>query len=181
VERLGTAPARSGVPAETLCTAMPPSLPRRTLLAALGAIAAGALGAGCERDRRGSATGTPSPAPPDPLLADLADERDLLARYDAVAAAHPALASRLAPLRDDHREHAAALARALGDAAPGAPSDSVPAPTPGTPGAALAALATAERDAARRNTRSCLTAPADRAALLASIAACEATHEVLLR
>jgi hypothetical protein len=58
-----------------------------------------------------------------------------------------------------------------------------PAPRPRVPGSrtrALAALRAAERAAATARARAAETAPAGRAVLLASIAACEASHEVLL-
>jgi hypothetical protein len=139
-----------------------------------------------------------SPPPPDPLTEDLAAERQLLGSYQATIARHPSLAKRLTPLRSDHGAHVAALERELGlapstpTAAPSAtastgsptpspsPDESAVAAVPGTPAAALNALRAAERAAARARSAACLTAPAARATLLASIAACEASHEAML-
>jgi len=144
--------------------------------------------AGCTGRRGLGPSIAPSPTPPpppDPLLAELADERRLLAAYDATGAAHPTLAARTAPLRADHAEHEAALAQAV-DAAgstPPAPTGSPvpPIQVPGPSTAVLATLRAAERAAAAARTAAALTAPGDRAGLLASIAASEATHEVMLR
>jgi hypothetical protein len=51
---------------------------------------------------------------------------------------------------------------------------------PGTPAAALAALRAAERAAASARGTAALTAPADRARLLAGISASESSHLVVL-
>jgi hypothetical protein len=168
------------------------------VLVALAAAPVG-LAAAC----RGT-PGTPPPSsepaaspPPDPFTEHLTAERQLLSKYQATIGRHPSLAKRLAPLRDDHAAHAAALERELGlvppsptaspaTASPGSPAasptpdKSAVAAVPGTPAAALAALRAAERAAAAARSAACLTAPAARAPLLASIAACEASHEVLL-
>jgi hypothetical protein len=143
-------------------------------------------------------TGSPtSPAAPDPLAEHLAAERRLLAGYQATIARHPSLATRLAPLRDDHVAHVAALGSELGIAPPSGtapagttgpasptatptPEASARAAVPGTPAGAVAALRAAERAAAAARSAACLTASPDRAPLLASIAACEASHGVLL-
>jgi hypothetical protein len=176
-------------------------VPRRQVLVALAAAPAG-LAAACQGSPAGrppspGATAT-SPPPPDPLTNDLGAERRLLEKYEATIARHPSLTTRLAPLRDDHRAHLAALEQELGlapatpTAAPSASGSATPAATatpgpaalaavPGTPAAAVTALRAAEKTAAAARVLSCLTAPDDRAPLLASIGACEASHEVLLR
>lgn len=130
--------------------------------------------------------------PPDPLLAELADEVRLVALYDATAARHPALAARLASPRADHAQHVEALTREV-DATGGTPttagtpsasasgSASAPVGVPATAVAALAALRTAERAAAVARSAAALVAPAHRAGLLASVAASEATHQLVLR
>jgi len=172
-------------------------LTRRQALAAALALA---CGAGCQDGRDASARApsppTPTrPPPPDPLAAILDTEQRLLAAYDATAGAHPALAARLAPVRADHAEHASALERALGATPPailgtplpgtggagaGTPTPTPPRPVPGNRASALAALRAAERAAAAARASAAESAPPDRAVLLASIAACEASHEVLL-
>jgi len=163
-------------------------LSRRAVLGALAASAAGLL-AGCRAGPGPGPDAGPTPTrpspPPDPQAADLAAERRLLAAYDATVRRHPTLRPRLAPLRADHAAHVAALEAILGltpsPVPTGGTAPTVPAPAvPGTPAGALAALRAAERGAAAARTAACLTAAADRAPVLASIAACEATHEVLL-
>lgn len=166
----------------------PSRVHRRTVLASL----AGGLAAAC------TAESPAHPAhqathrhQPDPQLADLSDEQNLLDSYDATIAAHPDLAARLRPLRAHHAQHVAALHGAIGAATGGAvPSPAASAPVtlptagarvPATSAAALAALRDAEHTASAARTRSCLTAQTDRAALLGSIAACEASHAELLR
>jgi hypothetical protein len=171
---------------------------RRTVLAA--GLAAGAL-AGCTGGSPAPAPAPTTPPPPDPLLAEHADEVLLLARYDATLARHPGLRPRLAGPRDDHARHVAALAGVLGlpgaaatgSAAAGSPPagadptgpDPTGGGTPGpvvaaTPAAALAALRAAERAAARARSAAALDAPAERAGLLAGIAASESSHLVVL-
>lgn len=161
-------------------------LPRRTVLGLAGA-GAGVLAAGCTGTGGPAATPTPTvPPPPDPLLAELADERRLVALYAATAARHPALAARLRGPGSDHADHVEALTRALDDAgspqptpAPGATAS--PRPVPASPAAALAGLRAAERAAAAARGAAALAAPGHRAGLLASVAACEASHQQVLR
>ena len=69
------------------------------------------------------------------------------------------------------------LASGLPSGLPSAPPSMVPA---GNPIAAKAVLATAEKTAQANAVSACLTAPADQVAVLASIAACRATHVVVL-
>lgn len=169
-----------------------PTVHRRTLLAALAVTGAAAA---CTADKGETSSERGGTNEPDPQLVDLADERDLLAAYDATMARHAGLRDRLAPLRDHHAQHLAALQRALGRSTTtptvgGTPTGGTdPAQSggataassvPPTPPAALAALRDRERQAATARTRSCINARVDRAPLLGSIAACEASHEVLL-
>jgi hypothetical protein len=152
---------------------------RRTVLrlavgTALGAVTALGLD-GCAADG-------PEPewiSGPDPLSALRTATLRLAGLYEATIAAQPTLASRLGPLYDDHRAHAAALARELA-----LPADSN-APTPGGradtdssggPADALAALLAAEKAAVTEATDACLAAPDWRVPLLGSIAACRASH-----
>lgn len=100
----------------------------------------------------------------------------LLARYDQVAAAHPATAAGLAPLRSAVQEHTAALSKGAGATAPGPPA-AAPAVEPK---AALKELAAAARRAADAHTVSLLEAEPELARLLASVAAAGAVHAYLL-
>src|SRR5262249_46460179 len=95
----------------------PPALPRRR---ALGIVAVGLSGGlfgmaiGCRRGSTGAGapptTPSTAPAEPDPLLADLADARRLLDRYDQTVRAHPPLTPRppAPPPAADRRAPAAA-------------------------------------------------------------------------
>jgi hypothetical protein len=125
----------------------------------------------------------PRPAPPDPLAPLLAETVALIARYDAALAAHPDLAARLTPVREAHAAHAAELARLTGAASPGAASPGGPSSSGAAPSGApadargtLAALRAGEVGGRRAAAGACLAAPAERAALLGSIAAARATH-----
>ena len=164
-----------------------PAVRRRDLLgAALGTVGL-ALVAGCTSTPAARPRPSPTPTRPDPQLADLTNERVLLAAYDATLRAHPTLANRLRPVRADHAAHVTALRRLLTPAgghrrtsASPTPPAPTAAPVPADPAAALAALRTAEQSAYAARTRSCLAAATDRAALLGSIAASEASHGVVL-
>jgi hypothetical protein len=166
-----------------------PGHSRRTVLRAAlgGAVAAVALG-GCEPAK-------PEARPtPDPLAPFYRDTAALMATYDAVIAAQPALAQRLGPMRDAHRAHLAALARELGPAVPTTAGASAPpagagasAPPAGAGASAPPAgadafdtLHRAEQEGAAAATQACLAAPTYRAALLGSIAACRAGHVRML-
>lgn len=112
----------------------------------------------------------PPPAPdPDDLLRDaaVARERALLAMYDGQTALSPALAG----VRAEHAEHLAAL---LGAATTAEPSAAPSAPV------AVAALVAAEREAAAAHGSAALEASRELAGVLASLAASEASHAVVL-
>jgi Arc/MetJ family transcription regulator len=126
-----------------------------------------------------------TPAPPDPddlLRAEAVErERSLLREYDAVLLALPGLAARLVPLRGHHAEHLLALTGETATPSPGPSSDPVPqVPLPATAAAALAGLVEAERMAAAGHRAGALAASRELAALLASLAASEASHPVVL-
>ncbi|CAM5658254.1 hypothetical protein [Streptomyces narbonensis] len=131
--------------------------------------------------------------------------RGLLERYDAVLAAHPALAPRLTPLRRSVAAHTNALgeggttvtpvaaspsatpspsASATASTTASATASSGPKPPPvrvaADPRAALKELAAAEREASDRHTVALVTAPPEYARLLASVAAAGAAHAYLL-
>lgn len=170
-------------------------------LPATGLAAAGlaTVAAGCT-----TTLPTSSVAPPLDLAAARATastERDLLARYDATIASHPALTGLLAGLRAHHAQHLAALATLV----PGVSTTDPAAPPSGTarpsvrPSAgptapatapvddstagrasALAALAKAERAAAGAHQARCQATTTGLAPLLASLSAAESCHADLL-
>jgi hypothetical protein len=173
-------------------------LRRRSVLAA-GAAAAPLLAAGCKGV---AALGTPpKPSREVGVLGKaISAEKIMIARYRSAVAAWPALAGTLTPLLSQHQAHLAALrgrlivppgAPATPEAAtpePATPQPSGPEPSgagtpaqPATPATALAALA-ADEDAAATTLTGLLTAVSPSLAqLLASVAASEASHAVLLR
>ena len=117
-----------------------------------------------------------SPTGADATVRPLLTEAVALAgAYDKAAAAHPDLAARLKPLAADHRAHASALAKLIGTSVPRAAAAATGS------GDVLAGLRTAEQTAQRTAITACKQAPADRAALIGSIAACRATHAEALR
>lgn len=159
-----------------------PVICRRAVLQTAGVLAVGGS-AGCAV----TAAAQPRAGVPDPQLADLEAERRLLRSYDSVLTAFPQLGAQLSPLRADHAAHAKALTGMLA-AVTGTPIGTATGTgPPATHGhrfpsatAALAALAVAERAAAAARTTSCVAAPRDRAPMLASIAASETVHVLLL-
>lgn len=167
-----------------------PSRPsRRSLLAGAAGAAGAALLTGCSK---GLATDAALTIPLERRMRETAvrDSTRLLERYDATAAAHPALAARLAPLRAAVAAHTVALSPTR--SAPPSPSPSpsggtgaaAPAasgePVPPKPDEALTALADAERSLAESRTIDLAGAPGELARLLASVAACGAVHAYLL-
>ena len=166
-----------------------PGLSRRATLAAIAAAAAITV-AGCTKApvlAKPSATTIAT----DPLGPLYEETTRLISTYDQSMATVPGLINLLGPLREDHRQHANALASLMGIATPAItagpmPSASTPAAPP--PSASLtgsviarAALADAEKSAQASATLATMSAPADRVAVLASIAACRATHVAVLR
>jgi hypothetical protein len=186
---------------------MIPEVARLSRRGVMGVAAAGAL-TGCSGGGAKAAAPRRAPVPGAAEKARAATgSLALLKRYDAVSAAHPALASRLAPLRAEVARHAAAFGGRPPAPAP-APAGSATAPPPSTappsttapppassaapppapaaagvpaaPGAALSWLAAAERALADRRAAELLAAPGGLARLLASVAAAGAAHVVLL-
>jgi hypothetical protein len=127
----------------------------------------------------------PTPAPDVAVLhRAITTERALIARYHAALAGSPDLAGTLGPLLAQHREHLARLtstliAPATASATP-RPSASATAGATAPRAATLAALEEAETDAASSLVRWLALAPPALAQLLASIAASEASHALLL-
>ena len=117
------------------------------------------------------------PPPPDALQPVLDEALALAAACDRLAVAEPALAARLTPLASDHRAHATELARVIGAGIPStAPSAAAPAV-----GGSRADLRKAVQAGQRTATTAARQAPAERAALVGSIAACRATHAEALK
>lgn len=125
------------------------------------------------------------PPAPDPLAPLLAEALSLASQHEAAIAAFPALAGRLTPVAAAHREHAAALTKVIkaprpsGSASPD-PSASTAAPA-GDVKSTLATLRSAEQAGQRSAAEACQAAPAERAALVGSIAAARATHLEVVR
>ncbi|MEO3743061.1 hypothetical protein [Plantactinospora sp. B5E13] len=159
-----------------------PGRSRRELLRSVALVAlVGATGAltGC-----GLFEGEPEPPPaPDPLEPMMAGALDLAARYEAAIAAFPELADRLRPVAEAHRAHATELARVIGATPP--PATAAPSPASiggGTSDAdVLRELRKAEQEGRDAAKKACTEAPADRAALVGSIAAARATHLEVVR
>ncbi|MGW6401007.1 hypothetical protein [Streptomyces sp. NPDC055134] len=107
------------------------------------------------------------------------DSGDLLDRYEAALAAHPALAARLGPLRDEVARHAKSFGAPARPAAPASASPS-PSASPASEKDTVRALAEAERQLADRRAAALVDAPAELARLLASVAAAGAGHAYLL-
>ena len=153
---------------------------RRSLLASA---AGAALLAGCSA---GPDSGDDGPSAAARARARAArDSRGLLERYDAVLAAHPALADRLRPLRTQVAAHATAFAEgapatAAVTATPSATPSASATPVPAAEKDAVAGLAAAERALADRRAKELLTVPGELARLLASVAAAGAAHAYLL-
>jgi hypothetical protein len=118
----------------------------------------------------------PAPVDPDDALrrAAVARERALVESYQAAAASSSsAVAAAIGPMVAEHTQHLATL----GAGSP-APSPSSPPTAPLVP--TLAQLAAAERAAAAEHAADALRASRPLAAVLASLAASEASHPVAL-
>ncbi|MCX5340448.1 hypothetical protein [Streptomyces atratus] len=159
---------------------------RRGAFTATGAIAMGAVLAGCgdgTGPRESSARADTATAAEQAAAARAektlragaaGTSRELLARYEQVVRAYPATTAGLSPLRDAVRAHAKALAPDGGETL-------VFSRTRATDAAgALKELAAAERRTADAHTATLLNAPPELARLLASIAAAGAAHAYLL-
>lgn len=150
------------------------ALTRRTVLASLAVLGtAGAVAACTGSSEPEPSEPTPTPAPPD-LRTDVADdEAALIALYDVVIAAYPAVSASAAAIREQHAEHLAAL---------GTPSGPAVAPeTPTTPDKALRSLVSAERKAMRDRIAATAEADPELARLLTFIGASEGSHVPALR
>ena len=115
----------------------------------------------------------PAPVDPDDRIRALAiaRERALIEHYRATATT-PQIAAKTAGLAEQHEQHLAAL----GAPSPSPSSSPTPAPLPPT----VAQLAAAEHAAAVAHAAAALHASRSLAAVLASLAASEASHAVVL-
>lgn len=148
-----------------------------------------ALLVGCTSVPEPAPTGSEAPAPEPDADAQVrldvaAGEAAIIGLYDAVLAAYPGLADDLAPLREEHLAHAAAMGDPIAPS-PGS-TDAGPAdvgPTDvGSQPQALAALIDAEQKAVAQRTSACETSSEEQLArTIALIAASEAGHAEFLR
>ena len=144
---------------------------RRVLQAAVLAPVVTSLASACT-----SHGSRPEPVDPDVALraAAVAREQSLLDLYTAAEGSSPALAAQLALVRAEHEQHLAALgAPSPGPSASSGTARTLAAPLPRT-------LAAAERAAAQAHAAGALLASRPLAAVLASLAASEASHPVAL-
>ncbi|MFI6330805.1 hypothetical protein ACIBBG_21190 [Micromonospora chersina] len=118
---------------------------------------------------------------PDPLEPLAAEATALEARHRAAATAVPALAERLTAIADAHRAHAEELRKAIGRPAPSGSPAVAPSAAPADPDTVRAELRQAEQEGRDNAAKACAAAPAERAALLGSIAAARATHVEALK
>jgi hypothetical protein len=147
---------------------------RRAVLGVAASAAVAASTSGCSLFGK-----DPEPERPDALQPVLDEALALAAAFDQAALAAPDLAGRLTPLAADHRAHVTELSRVIGKPAP-SPSAASTAPA-GDAAALLRQLRTAVQTAQRNAGTAGRQAPAARAALVGSIAACRATHVEALR
>jgi hypothetical protein len=163
-----------------------PSGPRRRSL--LASAAGAALLVGCSGGSDSGDRGGEPSASKRARARAARDSESLAGRYAAVIAAHPGLAERLRPLREEvvrHAEAFGAVRAASPDASPSVsaraagPEDGVGA-VPASEKDALALLAAAERELTERRTGALAGVPGELARLLASVAAAGAAHVYLL-
>jgi hypothetical protein len=149
----------------------------------LAVVVGAGAGVGVEFWRDRPKPAAPQQHAPAALLAALDAEHELLAALDASLPAAGAAAPALRQLRADHVAHARALAAAV-DEAGGAPvrakASASPTASPAPAPRSVAELRQAESDASRRAAEHAGALSGRDAALLASIAACEASHAELL-
>jgi hypothetical protein len=154
------------------------STTRRWFLAGGAAVVIGGAG-GAIAELARSDEPTPPPEPPAALLAAAEAERRLIADLDATTGGSPDVRSVLGAARRNHAAHLAALT-ALLDAYRTPSEVGSSAPSRGAP-RTLAQLRAAEQRASHDAARHASALTGGQAALLASIAACEATHAALLQ
>jgi hypothetical protein len=126
------------------------------------------------------ALGTPpTPLPDTTVLGQaITAETLMIARYRAAISGSPGQTALLAPLLAQHQAHLARLTSRLLDPQPASSTRSA---SPGPPATSLSALQAAEENAANGLVRHLAEVTPSLAQLLASIAASEASHALLLR
>jgi hypothetical protein len=150
---------------------------RRQVLLASGVATAGAVVAACTADEPLRPT---VPTKQDRLRAEaVAREQSLVEAYTASLARHPSQRALLAAILGDHTAHLAALQ------GPASTPTATPTPAALPPAFSLAQLTALEKQAARQHAEAAAQADAgcdggSLLLLLASLAACEASHAVLL-
>jgi hypothetical protein len=151
--------------------------PRRRSVLAAAAMTVPLLAAGCKGVR---ALGTPPTPLPDVAVLNhaITAEKLMIARYHAAVSGSPAQAGLLDALLAQHQAHLARLTSRLID--PGATGRARPPSPAATPASAIDALRAAEEDAADALVRHLTEVSPSLAQLLASIAASEASHALLL-
>lgn len=132
---------------------------------------------GCDLFDRGDG----KPSAPDPLEPLAAESAALESRYRAAIATDSTLTDRLTPIADAHRAHAEELRKVIGRPAPSGAPAATPTLTATGPDGVLTELSQAEQQGRKNAAKACVAAPADRAALLGSIAAARATHVEALK
>jgi hypothetical protein len=149
---------------------------RGVLIGALAVLAGagGGVAAGLVRPLHPHHRGKPAPTD---LVDALAAERALIARLQVRAGRNPALNATFAALIADHAAHATALTAALREYAPAKATR----PAPVTRAPSKQQQRSAEATAAARAAKRAARLRGSDAALLASIAACEASHAEALR
>jgi hypothetical protein len=149
-------------------------IPRRAVLIGVAALAGGAaVGA---LSGRHTVSGTGSPEAPSELISARDAEQGLIDAIDAMIASNPGTKATLLAIRADHQAHHGALAAAIA-AYPASATVSKPTPVGAR---SVPALIAAERAAAQAAARRAALLLGPNAALLASIAACEASHAAAL-
>lgn len=159
-------------------TGLGPSAPgvtrRGVLLSAAAVVAAGAAGVGAGV-LRAVPKEHPQP-PPAELVTALAEEQRLLAGIEATTGGDAAVRAALRVIHADHAAHRDALQAAVRSYGGTSPSGPAPTATPLT----RDALRAAEQAASGRAAAHAAALTGEQAALLASIAASEASHAELL-
>jgi hypothetical protein len=154
-----------------------PGVSRRSLLiggVAVALAAGGGVAVGALQHVDSGKAGIPPPAD---LVAALAAERDLIASIDATTGGVASVRAALRVIRADHAAHQEALEAALAGYRR-APSDA--ASTARATALDVAGLIAAEQQASQHTSTRATALTGREATLLASIAACEATHAELL-
>jgi hypothetical protein len=149
------------------------------LVGGVAVLLGGGAGALAGELTRSTPTPAAAPLPPAALIAAVRAERALIADLDATTGGTPEVRRVIVAARADHAAHLATLTAIL-RAHHRTPGETPARRVRGTP-RTRAQLRAAEEQAARAAARCAASLDGAEAAVLASIAACEATHAELLR